>query len=76
MSLSSYDQVTNVPCVSLLSHDRYKYDNIFVPNTPEHVLVNTRNNCCDALFRSVTLAGSGGTKFFDISPKERKNTRR
>jgi hypothetical protein len=21
----------------------------FVPNTPEHVLVNTRNSCCDAL---------------------------
>jgi hypothetical protein len=27
MSLSLYDQVTNVLCVSLLSHDRYQYDN-------------------------------------------------
>jgi hypothetical protein len=26
-SLSLYDQVTNVPHVSLLSHDRYQYDN-------------------------------------------------
>ena len=32
MFLSSYDEVTNVLCVSLLSHDRYQYDSLILPS--------------------------------------------
>jgi hypothetical protein len=43
--------ITSLLCVSLLSHDRYQYDNqICSENTPEHGQVNIRNSCCDALF--------------------------
>jgi hypothetical protein len=38
----------------------------FVPNTQEHVLVNTRNSCCYALLRSFTLTGSGETKTLSL----------
>ena len=30
MVLSLYDEVTNVLCVSLLSHDRYQYDSLIL----------------------------------------------
>jgi hypothetical protein len=30
MFLSLYDEVTNVLCVSLLSHDRYQYDSLIL----------------------------------------------
>ena len=30
MSLSLYDEVTNVLCLSLLSHDRYQYDSLIL----------------------------------------------
>jgi len=30
MFLSLYDEVTNVLCVSLLSHDRYQYDSLIM----------------------------------------------
>jgi hypothetical protein len=30
MFLSSYDEVTNVLCLSLLSHDRYQYDSLIL----------------------------------------------
>jgi hypothetical protein len=33
MFLSLYDGVTNVLCVSLLSHDRYQYDSLILPQT-------------------------------------------
>jgi len=31
MFLSLYDEVTNVLCVSLLSHDKYRYDSLIPP---------------------------------------------
>jgi hypothetical protein len=38
----------------------------FVPDTPEHVLVNTRNSCHDAFcFRSLTVAGEGARGSID-----------
>jgi len=30
MFLRSYEEVTNVLCVSLLSHDRYQYDSLIL----------------------------------------------
>jgi hypothetical protein len=45
----------------------------FVPNTPEHVLVNIRNSYCDVLL-SFTLTGSGGTKTLSlIYPHKKKS---
>jgi hypothetical protein len=49
MSLSLCDYVTDVLCVSLLSHSDINAIIQFLLNTPEHVLVNTRSSCCDAL---------------------------
>jgi hypothetical protein len=38
MFLSLYDEVTNVLCVCLLSHDRYQYDSLILPKQTEHIL--------------------------------------
>jgi hypothetical protein len=49
MSLSLYDNVTIDLCVSVLHTTDLSTIIQLVPNTSEHALVNTLNNCCDAL---------------------------
>ena len=60
MFLSLYDEVTNVLCVSLLSHDRYQYDSPILSRT-ERILVNA-TAVVMRCFSSFKLTGSGGMK--------------
>jgi hypothetical protein len=46
--------VTNVLCVSLLSHDRYQYDSRILPKQTWAYPVNTGNSCCDVKGADVT----------------------
>jgi hypothetical protein len=55
MFLSLHDEVTNVLCVSLLSHDRYQYDSLILSTQTWAYPVNTCNSCCDVKGADVVL---------------------
>jgi hypothetical protein len=55
MFLSLYDEVTNVLCVSLLSHDRSQYGRLIVSKQTWAYPVNTCNSCCNVKDADVVL---------------------
>jgi hypothetical protein len=55
MFLSLYDEVTNVLCVSLLSHYRYQYDSLILSKQTWAYPVNTCNSCCNIKGADVVL---------------------
>jgi hypothetical protein len=55
MFLSLYDEVTNVVCVSLSSHDRYQYYSLILSKQPGAYPVNSCNSCCDVKGADVVL---------------------
>jgi hypothetical protein len=48
-------RVTNVLCVSLLSHDRYQYDSLILSKQTWAYPVNSCNSCCDVKGTDVVL---------------------
>jgi hypothetical protein len=61
MFLSLYDKVTNVLCVSHLSHDRYKYNSVTL-SRPEQILINTCNSCCDVNGADVVMTSRNNAR--------------
>jgi hypothetical protein len=55
MFLSLYDEVTNVLCMSLVSHDRYQYDSLILSRQTGAYPVNTSNSDCDVKGDDVVL---------------------
>jgi hypothetical protein len=55
MVLSLHDEVTNVLCVSLLSHDRYQYDSLILSKQTSAYPVNSCNSCCGVKGADVVL---------------------
>jgi hypothetical protein len=65
--LRLYAKVTNVLCLSLLSHDRYQYDKSNSVQT--HLNISTSTLATAVVMRSFIsfkLTGSGGTKILSL----------